>query len=269
MSKPLLELSGVRFGFPGRSVLCGADLALHAGERVALVGANGSGKSSLLHLLVGLHRPQAGRVGAFGRERRRESDFREVRRRVGLVFQDADDQLFCPTVIEDVAFGPLNLGQTPVEARRMAEQALARLGLEDLSERITHKLSGGEKRLVSLAAVLAMGPEVLLLDEPTNGLDEATEQRLVEYLAGLGQAMLFVSHDRRLVGRLATRAVLLEDGRLSEAAIHVHPHTHTHAHVHIHPIAAVARDHGRSVPAHGDHHREEDILPRTTANGGQ
>lgn len=267
MSEPLLALAGVRFGYPGRPVLRGAELALHAGERVALIGANGSGKSSLLHLLVGLHRPAAGQVRAFGRDRSREADFREVRRRVGLVFQDADDQLFCPTVIEDVAFGPLNLGQTPAQARQSAEQSLARLGLEGLAGRLTHKLSGGEKRLVSLAAVLAMGPEVLLLDEPTTGLDEATEQRLVDHLAGLGQAMLFVSHDRRLVGRLATRALLLEDGRLREAAVHVHPHTH--AHVHIHPIAAVAHDHAGAVPAHPDHHRGEEVLPQRNAAGGQ
>lgn len=268
MSEPLLALAGVHFGYPGRPVLRGADLTLHAGERVALIGANGSGKSSLLQLLMGLHRPAAGRVRAFGQDRRTETDFREVRRRVGLVFQDADDQLFCPTVIEDVAFGPLNLGQAPEQARQTAELALARLGLQDLAGRVTHKLSGGEKRLVSLAAVLAMGPEVLLLDEPTNGLDEATEQRLVEHLAGLGQAMLFVSHDRRLVGRLATRAVLLDAGRLQEAAVHVHPHSHTHAHVHIHPVGAVAHDHANAVPAHRDHHREEDILPQRNAGGG-
>ncbi len=239
-------------------MLEGVDLVLHRGERVALVGPNGSGKTSLLHLLVGLHRAAHGTVRTFGTVRRSEADFREVRRRVGLLFQDSDDQLFCPTVLEDVAFGPLNLGIDAVEARSIAESTLADLGLDGFGDRVTHRLSSGEKRLVALAAVLAMRPEVLLLDEPTNGLDEATEQRLVGHLAGLDQAMIFVSHDRSLVGRLATRAVLLRDRRVLAAAIHAHPHTHTHAHVHVHPIGEVAdREHQGTAPPHGDHHREE------------
>ncbi len=111
---------------------------------------------------------------------------------------------------------------------------------------------------MALGSVLAMRPEVLLLDEPTNGLDEVTERRLVDHLSGLDQAMLFVSHDRRLVGRLATRAVLLEDGNLLDGAIHTHPHTHTHEHVHIHPLGSgTGHEHEGAAPAHGDHHRDE------------
>ena len=258
MSTPLLELSGACFGHAERVVLSAVDFALYPGERVALVGSNGAGKTSLLHLLVGLHRPSSGRILAFGKERREEADFREVRRRVGLLFQDADDQLFCPTVIEDVAFGPLNLGRSPEEARNAAEATLASLGLADISGRVTHRLSGGEKRLVSLATVLSMQPDVLLLDEPTNGLDEDTERRLVEHLAGLNQSMVFVSHDRLLVGRLATRAVLLRQGCLVEAQIHTHPHMHTHAHVHIHPKGpATTREHEGTTPPHRDHHLEK------------
>jgi cobalt/nickel transport system ATP-binding protein len=258
MSGALLELRGIRFGFADHAVLTGVDFALGRGERVALVGPNGAGKTSLLHLLVGLHRPAGGQVVAFGEERRSEAQFREVRRRVGLLFQDSEDQLFCPTVLEDVAFGPLNLGLPPDQARAVAEGALAGLGIAGFGERITHRLSGGEKRLVALATVLAMRPEVLLLDEPTNGLDEATERRLVDHLAGLDQAMLFVSHDRRLVGRLATRAVLLEGGRVRHAEIHTHPHTHTHEHAHIHPVGASTRhEHDGRVPRHTDHHRDE------------
>jgi len=135
---------------------------------------------------------------------------------------------------------------------------LADLGLNGFGDRVTHRLSGGEKRLVALAAVLAMRPEVLFLDEPTNGLDEATEQRLVDYLAELNQAMIFVSHDRRLVGRLATRAVLLQGGRLLPATVHTHPRTHTHAHAHIHQAGAgPAPRHEGAAPPHGDHHRNE------------
>lgn len=258
MTQPLLELAAVGFGYPEREVLTGADLTLYPNERLALVGSNGSGKTSLLQLLVGLLRTARGEVRAFGAPCRSEADFRQVRRRVGLLFQDSDDQLFCPTVLEDLVFGPLNLGKSPRQAREIAESTLADLGLAGFGERITHRLSGGEKRLVALGAVLAMCPEVLLLDEPTNGLDEATEQLLVDRLARLEQAMIFVSHDRRLVGRLATRAVLLQDGRLLDAEIHTHPHTHTHEHVHIHPLGAEdGHEHQGRAPAHGDHHRDE------------
>ncbi|MEY6431061.1 ABC transporter ATP-binding protein [Thioalkalicoccus limnaeus] len=218
MTEPLLELRRVAFGYPERLVLRDLDLRLEVGERLALIGANGSGKTTLLHLLVGLKRPTAGAVVAFGDVRETEAAFLPVRRRVGLLFQDADDQLFCPTVIEDVAFGPLNLGLSPAQARAVAEETLAMLGLDGYAGRITHRLSGGEKRLVSLATVLAMHPEVLLLDEPTSGLDEATEQRLIDHLADLPQTMLFVTHDQDLVTRLATRILRLKEGRLHEIA---------------------------------------------------
>jgi cobalt/nickel transport system ATP-binding protein len=213
---PLIRLEGVSHAYDAaHPVLDGVDFALHAGERVALLGANGSGKTTFLHIMVGLIRPKAGRVHAFGRERRAEADFVEVRARAGLLFQDADDQLFCPTVAEDVAFGPLNLGKSKAEARDIVHATLDRLGLAPLENRVTHKLSGGQKRLVSLAAVLAMEPEALLLDEPTNALDEATRERLMTILAGLPQAMVIVSHDREVVDRLATRRVTLANGALA------------------------------------------------------
>jgi cobalt/nickel transport system ATP-binding protein len=254
MKLHLLALRGVRFGYRDRPVLSGLDFALRPGDRVALVGPNGAGKSTLLHLMVGLHRPAAGEVIAFGQRRRTEADFREVRGRVGLLFQEADDQLFCPTVLEDVAFGPLNLGRTPAQARLDAEQTLAILGLAGFAERVTHRLSTGERRLVALATVLAMHPQVLLLDEPTGGLDEATQARMTEHLARLPQAMVIVSHDRGFLGRLANRAVLLADGRLLEAALHSHPHTHSHGHVH--PVAEAAQEHAAGVPPHRHGHEE-------------
>ena len=182
---------------------------------MALNGPNGAGKTTLLHLMVGLVTPRTGRIFAFGRERRVEADFVEVRARAGLLFQDADDQLFCPTVAEDVAFGPLNQGKSKAEARAIVHQTLSELGLEGLEHRVTHKLSGGQRRLVSLAAVLAMRPQALLLDEPTNALDEATRARLLDILAGLPLAMVIVSHDQGVLDRLATRAVRLEAGRLA------------------------------------------------------
>jgi cobalt/nickel transport system ATP-binding protein len=253
----LLRLVGVEFRYGRRTVLRGVDFRLHAGERVALIGPNGAGKTSLLHLLVGLQRPSLGEVVAFGEVRRTEADFRPVRARVGLLLQHSDDQLFCPTVLDDVAFGPLNLGQSADAARGQALQTLARLGLCDLAERVTHRLSSGEKRLVALATVLAMQPDVLLLDEPTNGLDEDSEQRLITHLAGLDQAMLLVSHDRRFLEQLINRAVVLKNGQLAEALLHRHPHTHRHAHLHLHTPDDGARHAGEpatATPEHPDHH---------------
>lgn len=253
MKPSLITLEGICFDYPDRPVLTGVDFGLAPGERIALIGPNGAGKSTLLQLMVGLHRPKSGRVLAFGRERCSERDFREVRARAGLMFQNSDDQLFCPTVLEDVAFGPLNLGKTPKEAVAVAIDTLEALGLEPLADRVTHRLSGGEKRLVSLATVLSMQPDVLLLDEPTNGLDEDTEQRLLNHLQQLSMAMVFVSHDRRLVERLATRAVVLRDGALVDGVIH--SHVHAHSHVHIHSVDAMHSS-GEPMPPHSDHHLE-------------
>ena len=211
----LIRLRGVGFSYAAqRPVLDGVDLALGAGERLALLGANGSGKTTLLHLIVGLLKPRAGRIEAFGRDRSAEADFREVRRRAGLVFQDPEDQLFCPTVIEDVAFGPVNLGLRRSDALAAAAGALASLELDGYEDRITYKLSGGEKRLVSLAAVLAMKPDALLLDEPTGNLDARARHRLIQALARREEAMLLVTHDLDMVRHLAGRAALLAKGAI-------------------------------------------------------
>lgn len=212
---PLFDVSDLHFAYPGQpAVLKGASFHLHPAERLSINGPNGAGKSTLLHILVGLLRPTSGRVWAFGQERRVEKDFHPVRQRAGYVFQDPDDQLFCPTVAEDVAFGPLNLGKSRAEALDIVARVLDQLGLSRFHDRVTHKLSGGEKRLVSLAAVLAMEPEVLLLDEPTTALDEATTERLVEILNGLPQAMVLISHDPQFRQRIKTRELTLRDGLL-------------------------------------------------------
>jgi len=230
---PLLRLSGIVAGYAAaKPVLDGVDLVLNPGERMVLLGANGAGKSTLLHVVTGFIPARAGTVEAFGEIRRSEADFRAVRVRAGLVFQDADDQLFCPTVIEDVAFGPLNLGQSREEAYETARATLRSLELGHLAERITHRLSGGEKRLVSIAAVLAMRPEVLLLDEPTVGLDPDAYARLSAILEGLPQAMIIVAHDAHFMARFATCALLLKDGRSHRGQVHQHAHSHSHAHVH-------------------------------------
>ncbi len=211
----LLELTGIHFAYPHHApVLNGATMVLEAGERLCITGHNGAGKSTLLRIAVGLLKPSSGQVRAFGAERRVEGDFHDVRRRAGFVFQDPDDQLFCPTVAEDIAFGPLNLGASREAAMEIVDTTLAQLGLMHLRDRITHKLSGGEKRLVTLATVLAMEPELLLLDEPTNALDEANEARLIEILLGLPQAMVIVSHNPHFRHKLGTRVLRLQDGQL-------------------------------------------------------
>ncbi|MBN9026891.1 MAG: ABC transporter ATP-binding protein [Rhizobiales bacterium] len=230
---PLLRLSGIVAGYAAaKPVLDGVDLVLNPGERMVLLGANGAGKSTLLHVITGFIPATSGTVEAFGALCRTEADFRAVRVRAGLVFQDADDQLFCPTVIEDVAFGPLNLGQSREEAYETARATLRSLELGHLAERITHRLSGGEKRLVSIAAVLAMQPEVLLLDEPTVGLDPDAYARLSAILDALPQAMIIVAHDAHFMARFATCALLLKDGRSHRGQVHQHAHSHSHAHVH-------------------------------------
>ena len=160
-----------------------------------MIAANGSGKTTFFHLIMGLNKPTSGHMELFGKPITTVKDFDEVRRRIGLLFQDPDDQLFCPTVIEDVAFGPLNLGESKEKALDIARRTLAKLGLEGFEERVTFKLSGGEKRLVSLATVLAMEPDVLLLDEPLTGLDYDTSSKIVEIISNLDQSYIIISHD--------------------------------------------------------------------------
>ncbi len=198
MSEPLIEMVNLNFTYPGAASPVFQDLnfQLLPGKHVGLVGPNGCGKTTMLHLIMGLLHPQAGRIVIFGEEVRKEKDFIQVRQKVGLLFQNADDQLFCPTVIEDVAFGPLNQGKTTAEALEIARATMARLGLNGFEERVTYKLSGGEKKLVSLATVLAMQPQLLLLDEPTTGLDEATRHRIIHILQDLTIAYMIVSHER-------------------------------------------------------------------------
>ncbi len=213
----LFRVEGLSYHYPNRpAVLDNTGLTLVQGERLAITGANGAGKTTLLHLLVGLKKPKAGKITAFGQQRISEADFIEVRSRAGFLFQDPDDQLFCPTVLEDIAFGPLNQGKTRQEAIAIAQGVLVELSLEGFEERITYQLSGGEKRMITLACVLAMSPDVLLLDEPTNALDTASRQRLISTLLALPQAMIIVSHDGDFLKQLATRYLVLDQGQLRE-----------------------------------------------------
>jgi cobalt/nickel transport system ATP-binding protein len=227
----VIKLDNVCFSYSdGRRILDRVFFELHEGERVGLIGPNGSGKTTLFHIVMGLLRPSTGSIEIFGRERREEKDFQPVRRRIGLLFQDADDQLFSPTVLEDVAFGPLNQGKTVKEARRIAFETLSALGLDNFENRITHKLSGGEKRLVSLATVLAMKPEILLLDEPTTGLDARTTEKIIHILSEIEMSYVFISHNIDFLDRTTDKVYGMENGRiLTEPAKVPHTHVHTHA----------------------------------------
>lgn len=216
----LFHLENIHHAWPRRGpVLSGASLTLAAGDRLAITGHNGAGKSTLLKIMLGLITPDQGSVEAFGQKRQAEADFHDVRRRAGLVFQDADDQLFCPTVADDIAFGPLNLGKSRDEAATIVDQLLTRLDLMYLRDAITHRLSGGEKRLVTLACVLAMEPEVLLLDEPTNALDEENEARLTDILRTLPQSIVLISHDAGFRAKIANRCLHLKEGQLVDAPV--------------------------------------------------
>ncbi len=211
----MIKVKNLNFIYPnGKAVFKGIDFSLKKGEKVGLVGPNGSGKTTLFHLIMGLLTPSMGEIRIFGKPRNKESDFKEVRRRIGLLFQDSDDQLFCPTVEEDIAFGPLNLGKSAEEVRDIVSETCELLGLKGLEKQVTYRLSGGEKRLVALATVFAMRPECYLLDEPTTGLDEETTERIIKFLTEHADTYVIISHDHELIERVCDKVYRLNGGRL-------------------------------------------------------
>jgi cobalt/nickel transport system ATP-binding protein len=214
MSIPVIEVRDVRYTYPGGHVaLAGVDLHVHPGERVALLGPNGAGKTTLILHLNGILAPAEGTVAVSGLPVRPEN-LLEIRRRVGVVFQDPDDQLFLPTVRDDVAFGPANLGlRGPALERRVAE-ALQAVGVGDLVDRAPHHLSFGQRRRVAIATVLAMRPDVLVLDEPSANLDPASRRELADILRRLDVTIVLVTHDLPYAAELCERAVLLSGGRV-------------------------------------------------------
>ncbi|WP_022940276.1 energy-coupling factor ABC transporter ATP-binding protein [Psychromonas hadalis] len=211
----LIKIENLHYAYPRRdAVLKEINFSLYAGERVVINGDNGAGKTTLLHLIVGLKKAKQGDIIALGEVCKTEKQFNKLRAKVGLLFQDPDDQLFCPTVLEDVMFGPLNLGFSKQQAIEKSLATLNSLGLQGFESRITHQLSGGEKRMVTLASVLVMEPDVLMLDEPTNALDEKAKQRLLHVLQALPQAMIIISHDKVFTEQLVTRNLYLQNGHL-------------------------------------------------------
>lgn len=207
-------VSGLEFAYPdGRVALKGVDLVVEAGERLAILGPNGSGKTTLALHLNGIHEPSSGSV-TIGDLSVVDANLREIRRRVGLVFQDSNDQLFMPDVGEDVAFGPANLGLSGAELTEKVSQALTVVGGSELADRPSHHLSGGERRRAALATVLAMDPDVLVFDEPSSDLDGAGRRELVAALASLPMTQIIISHDLPLALELCPRSAIMRDGRI-------------------------------------------------------
>ena len=210
----LLRMDNVIVRRSSRVVINGLELTINPGERVVVRGGIGAGKTTLLLTALGLLPAESGEIELMGRACRNDADFAPFRGPVGLLFQDPDDQLIGPTVLEDIEFGPLNLGWSAERAHHAADRVLERIGLEDIAERPIHELSGGEKRLVALAGLLVMEPKLLLLDEPTVSLDAETTARILRVLSESGLSMLIATHDPKCIDALATRSVLLEHGKL-------------------------------------------------------
>jgi cobalt/nickel transport system ATP-binding protein len=214
--EPAIVVRDLTYAYPGGpAVLDRVSFAVAAGEGVGLVGPNGAGKTSLFLCLSGVHKAQAGNALVGGLDVRDPAQRRRLPEQVGIVFQNSDDQLFSTTVFDDVAFGPLNLGLPPEEVRARVTEALARVGLTGLEERVPFHLSGGEKKRVALAGVLAMRPPVLLLDEPSMHLDPRGRRELIGLLNGLGGTRVIASHDLELILRTCGRVLLLDRGHLT------------------------------------------------------
>jgi cobalt/nickel transport system ATP-binding protein len=215
MSHHIVEVRDLCHNYPdGTEALRGITFRIHHGESVAVVGANGAGKSTLLLHLNGYLAPTRGdvRVGDTPVVR---TTLPEVRRTVGMVFQDPDDQLFMPTVFDDVAFGPLNLGMPSAEVERRVTDALEQVGVSHLRDKPPYRLSGGEKRRVAIATVLSMSPDILVLDEPTTGLDPYARRQIMGLLRDFKHTKIITSHDLDMVMELCERTIVLREGKVA------------------------------------------------------
>ena len=271
MNNTIFELRDVHFSYLGKfPALNGIDINIRQGEKISVIGANGCGKSTLLHLLDGLIFVDSGMAKAFGKELK-EGDFndedfsKDFRTKVGLVFQNPDAQLFCPTVKEDIIFGPLQLGVGKDEIEKRLEGILSIFDIKDLLGRQPHQLSVGEKRKVAIASVLMINPDVLILDEPTAGLDPLTTRHIIDFLLKAnaeGKTIITSTHDLHIVEEISDTVyvfsqekkiiksgspdIILNDIALLQAHNLVHIHSHRHKEkVHVHPHV------------HLDHHPEE------------
>lgn len=211
--EPIVEVSDLSFWYPdGRQALSGVNLRVLPGERVSIVGANGAGKSTLLYHLNGIL-TGSGQVQIAGMELNKKN-LTQIRALIGVVFQNPDDQLFSPTVYEDVAYGPIYQGLDRSAVQQRVAEALAAVGMSDYVDRIPYHLSAGEKKRVAIATVLSMQPRILVFDEPTAGLDPRARRELIELLRELPQTVLIATHDLNLVEQLTPRTVVLHQGRI-------------------------------------------------------
>lgn len=209
-----VEIVGLSFTYPdGRLALRNVSLYVSPGEKVALVGPNGAGKSTLLLHLNGILHSQEGLIRICGTAVS-EQNLHRIRATVGMVFQNPDDQLFSPTVFDDVAFGPIYQGLSPAEVEGRVRAALAAVGMESYADRVSHHLSAGEKKRIAIATVLAMQPEVLALDEPTAGLDPRARRSLINLLRELPLTMLVATHDLAMAREILPRTIILDEGRV-------------------------------------------------------
>lgn len=218
-TSPAIEITDLVFAYPdGRQALYGVNTRIAPGERIAVLGPNGAGKTTLVLHLNGILGAASGGAGAgtvrIGGLAVARDSLREIRRRVGIVFQDPDDQLFMPTVRDDVAFGPANLGLRGAALQQTVAEALGQVGMADVADRPPHHLSFGQRRRVAVATVLAMNPQVLVLDEPSSNLDPASRRELAEILLRLKVTTVMVTHDLPYALQLCPRALLLDGGRI-------------------------------------------------------
>lgn len=212
MNAPALSVKDLHYSYPdGHHALSGINLDVASGERVAVLGPNGAGKTTLALHLNGVLEPQTGTVTVGGLDLERET-LKEIRRRVGIVFQDPDDQLFMSTVFEDVAFGPANLGLSGEQLRETVMQSLAEVGMDAFHDRPPHHLSFGQRRRVAVATVLSMHPEIVVLDEPTSNLDPASRRELSEILMKLEPTIVMITHDLPYAFEMCPRSVIMDGG---------------------------------------------------------
>ena len=212
----LLSLNNLTVVLKEQIVLNKISFSLSPREKVFILGPNGAGKTTLIETIMGFVPFQKGQIKFKGKVVANEKDFQELRKNVGYVFQNPDDQLFSPTVEEELAFGPLNLGWDRKRIKEKVSEILAFFNIEHLRHKNTYELSGGEKRIVSIACVLTMEPELLIMDEPSNGLDEKNFRILVEFLKNTNKSVIVVTHDKDLVRELSWKTYFLREGKLTE-----------------------------------------------------
>jgi len=211
MTAPALTLTNLCFSYEdGTDALRGVTLQINPGERWGLIGCNGSGKTTLFLLVCGVLAPKAGEITVFNQRVKPGQFYPEI----GLVFQNPDDQLFCPSVWEDIAFAPQNLGLSETEIQERVASALAMTGIEALAQRPPHHLSGGEKRMAAIAGVLAMKPKMILYDEPTANLDHRARRRLIQFLQRSSETLIISSHDLEFILEVCDRTALLDQGKI-------------------------------------------------------